>query len=141
MKCDRCGREVGAWVCARGERLCGYCAECLGLAGSKPQARASVVEEFLAKEAPLRLAKRRDYASDEDPLANFKVVGSMSGLKPEQVAYVYTLKHIQAIGKAVMEGSWRESWSWETTGGREGLKQRIADARAYLLLLAEVLDE
>lgn len=119
--------------------LCEECAERLGIYGGAHS--ESILEEFLRKEAPLRQAKRRDYASDADPLSNFRAVGQMCDLRPEQVAYVYALKHIQAIGKAVMEGSWRESWSWETTGGSEGLKQRIADARAYLLLLAEILEE
>lgn len=107
----------------------------------EPVAREPVAKEFLRVEEALRLAKRQNYASDADPLVNFRVVGGMSGLKPEQVAYVYTLKHIQAIGKAVMTGEWKEVWSWETESGMEGLKQRIADARAYLLLLAEILEE
>lgn len=140
-RCDSCGQEMTQWVNTQRGTFCGECAMDLGIPGYGEPIREPIAKEFLRVEEGLRLAKRRNYASDADPLVNFRVVGEMSGLKPEQVAYVYTLKHIQAIGKAVMGGSWRESWAWETEDGVEGLKQRIADARAYLLLLAEILEE
>ena len=48
------------------------------------------------------------------------------------------LEHMQSITLAVRDGKY--SWTWETEGG-EGFKQRIADARNYLLLLAACLEE
>jgi hypothetical protein len=47
------------------------------------------------------------------------------------------MKHVQSIALAVRTGKY--AWAWETEGG-EGLKQRIADARNYLLLLAACLE-
>jgi len=49
----------------------------------------------------------------------------------------YRLKHIQSISHAVRT---EYNWCWQTEQGHEGLKQRIADARNYLLLLAACLE-
>jgi len=60
---------------------------------------------------------------------------------PEKVCMILLLKHIQSLSKAVSEDTTCICmWFWEHDG-REGLKQRIADARNYLLLLAACLDE
>ncbi len=139
--CSTCGQDTAAWIDTQHGALCSDCAADLGVPSYSRIEAESITDEFLRIEKDLRREKRRNYASDEDPLSNFRVVGEMCGLPPEQVAYVLMLKHIQAIGKPVMDGSWREIWAWETEGGIEGLKQRIADARAYLLLLAEILEE
>lgn len=99
----------------------------------------AVVQEFLEREERLLGWKRSEYASEEgDALENFKTLQTMTGLTPAQVAAVYLAKHIQAILKQVNAGGF--TWDWETDEG-EGLKQRISDARNYLLLLAACIEE
>lgn len=95
-------------------------------------------EEFMVHEARLLDWKRNEYASSEDRLQNFREVAGFLGQRPAEVALLYLMKHIQSIAQAVRTGSY--AWAWETDGG-EGLKQRVADARNYMLLLAACLDE
>lgn len=94
--------------------------------------------EFEKKEAELRAVKGKEYATD-DVLAAIYKMAWFSGLPASKVCIILLLKHIQSLSKAVSEGN-IESWYWEI-GGIEGLKQRIADARNYLLLLAACLEE
>lgn len=95
-------------------------------------------DEFLTQEARILDWKKSEYSPDEDRLLNFRQVAELLGQRPSEVALSYLLKHIQSIALAVRSGSY--VWDWEGEGG-EGLKQRIADARNYLLLLAACLDE
>ena len=95
-------------------------------------------EEFLEHEAGILEWKRGEYAPNDDRLQNFREVAALTGLRLSEVALIWLLKHIQSISLAVRNGKY--TWTWETEGG-EGLKQRIADARNYLLLLAACLEE
>lgn len=95
-------------------------------------------EEFLTHEARILDWKRGEYSPDEDRLLNFRQVAEFEGRTPAEVALTWLLKHIQSITLAVRSADY--AWAWETEGG-EGLKQRIADARNYLLLLAACLEE
>jgi predicted house-cleaning noncanonical NTP pyrophosphatase (MazG superfamily) len=95
-------------------------------------------EEFLTHESKILDWKRGEYSPDEDRLQNFHEVAEFLEQRASKVALVWLLKHIQSIALAVRSGKY--AWAWETEGG-EGLKQRIADARNYLLLLAACLDE
>jgi len=95
-------------------------------------------DEFLVHEAKILDWKRGEYSPDEDRLLNFRQVAEFMGQRPSEVALAYLLKHIQSIALAVRSGKY--AWTWNTEGG-EGLKQRIADARNYLLLLAACLEE
>ncbi len=104
----------------------------------KPEQFEALHKEFMEKEAQILDWKRGEYSPDEDRLLNFRQVASLLGQRPSEVALVYLLKHIQSIILAVRSGDY--VWAWEGEGG-EGLKQRIADARNYLLLLAACLEE
>ena len=95
-------------------------------------------DEFLTHEARILDWKRDEYSPDEDRLQNFREVAEFSGRQMSEVALIWLLKHIQSIALAVRTGEY--SWSWHTDHG-EGLKQRIADARNYLLFLAACLEE
>ena len=95
-------------------------------------------EEFRETEAEIMGFKRTEYAAAEDRLENFRTIAEFTGTTMEQVALLYLLKHIQSIAVAVETNNRR--WYWGNVDG-EGLKQRIADARNYLLLLAGCLDE
>ena len=102
-----------------------------------PEQFEVLCEEFADHEVHLLAWKRNEYASGEDRLQNFREVAGFLGQKPAEVALVYLLKHVQSIALSVRTGKY--AWKWETEGG-EGLKQRIADARNYLLLLAACLE-
>ena len=103
-----------------------------------PERFEALREEFLTHEARILDWKRDEYSPHEDRLLNFREVAEFLGRTPAEVALAYMLKHIQSIALAVRTGKY--AWAWETEGG-EGLKQRIADARNYLLLLAACLEE
>lgn len=95
--------------------------------------------EFQERETALLDHKRDEYASQEaDVLENFTTLGLLLRRRPEQVAATLLAKHVQAILKQVEDDAY--AWAWETPKG-EGLKQRISDARNYLLLLAACIDE
>lgn len=97
----------------------------------------TLCEEFTTKEEQLLGIKAGDYATENDRLWNFNVQGQLQGIKPSQVALTHLLKHVVTISKAVMNGE--GVWAWECESG-EGLKQRFADARNYLLLVAACLE-
>ena len=82
--------------------------------------------------------KRGECASEEDVLQNFRQNADFLGVTPESLCFVYAMKHIQSIGRAVGDPS--ATLTWES-GGHEGLGQRISDARNYLVLLAAILSE
>jgi len=103
-----------------------------------PQQFENLRDEFLTHEARILDWKRGEYAPNDDRLQNFWEVSALTGLRLSEVALIWLLKHIQSISLAVRNGKY--TWTWETEGG-EGLKQRIADARNYLLLLAACLEE
>ncbi len=50
------------------------------------------------------------------------------------------MKHIQSIVLSIKTGSYCDKWYWNDDGN-EGLKQRISDARNYLILLAACIEE
>ena len=103
-----------------------------------PERFEALREEFLTHEARIMDWKRDEYSPQEDRLQNFREVAEFLGRTPAEVALAYLMKHVQSIALAVKTGKY--AWAWETEGG-EGLKQRIADARNYLLLLAACLEE
>jgi len=45
--------------------------------------------------------KRGEYASEEDVLQNFRQNADFLGVTPESLCFVYAMKHIQSIGRAV----------------------------------------
>lgn len=103
-----------------------------------PQQFENLRDEFLTHEARILDWKRGEYAPNDDRLQNFREVAAFFGQRPAEVALTYLMKHIQSIALAVRTGNY--AWAWTKEGG-EGLKQRFADARNYLLLLAACLEE
>lgn len=104
-----------------------------------PERFNELVKEFLEQEAATMGHKRTEYSSDEDRLQNFREVAGFEGRTMEEVCLTYLLKHIQSIALAVRTG--KHPWHWHDGQGREGMKQRISDARIYLLLLAACIEE
>ncbi len=100
-----------------------------------------LMDEFLNHEQEIMNLKAQDYTNDHDRLKNFRQIAQFEGRNMSQIAMSYLLKHVQSIALAVQAGDLGEdSWVWSTEDGYEGLKQRIADARNYLLLLAACLE-
>ncbi len=99
---------------------------------------SELCSEFRERENKLLNWKNSEYARQEDKLQNFREIAALMGCPMSHVALMYMLKHVQAVKKQVLAGSF--AWAWETPEG-EGLKQRIADIRNYLLLLAACIDE
>jgi len=98
-----------------------------------------VIEEFEVYTSEILKSKGEEYASDDDRLENFRTVGNMLDMKPEEVCVTYLLKHTQRLGKAVREDDYE--WDWRQEDGSEALKQRVADAINYLYLLALALEK
>lgn len=97
--------------------------------------------ELVVHERELLSLKRGEYTeADEDCISNFRQLADFEGRSPEEVCLTLTIKHIQSIQRAISTGAYSFSW-WNEKTGSEGLKQRIADARNYLALLAAVLDD
>lgn len=103
-----------------------------------PERFREVFKEFTEKEDTILAWKASEYGEGGDRLQNFREIAEFLGYKTQDVALMYLLKHIQSISLAVKTDNY--TWAWETDGG-EAIKQRIADARNYLLLLAACLDE
>ena len=101
------------------------------------EAFKTLCNDLLINERVIFDWKAADY-TDADHLQNFKEVAAFLDMRSSEVALTYLLKHIQSISLAVRRQ--RYNWGWETKDG-EGLKQRIADARNYLLLLAACIEE
>jgi len=105
------------------------------------QSFESLREEFLSKESELLEVKGVEYGADFDRLLNFKEISDLVDMKATEVCLVLLLKHIQSITLAIKSGNYHNRWHWKDEKGNEGLKQKIADARNYLLLLAACIED
>ena len=105
------------------------------------QSFESLREEFLSKEGELLDIKGGEYGADYDRLLNFKEISDLVDMRATEVCLVLLLKHIQSITLAVKSGNYHFRWYWKDERGNEGLKQKIADARNYLLLLAACIED
>ena len=70
--------------------------------------------------------------SDDDKLANFKSIGERLKCKPEFVAMVYLLKHMDSVRNYVLQG---------TEASNEPIEGRLRDIRNYCLLLGALIKE
>jgi hypothetical protein len=89
----------------------------------------------------IMVKKGREYAGNEDRLANFKRGAANCGVKPETVLYVYLSKHIDSLSTFI-----RDLEKADTLGSVEGkltepISERIKDAINYLLLLHGLIEE
>lgn len=105
------------------------------------QSFESLREEFLSKEGELLEVKGAEYGADFDRLLNFKEIGDLVDMRATEVCLVLLLKHIQSITLAIKSGNYHSHWYWKDEKGNEGLKQKIADARNYLLLLSACIED
>jgi len=96
----------------------------------KPQTRLNLVKALQKEEDRILETKAKEYANEEDTLANFKIIAEIlnvamplpnSKWKPSQICAVYWLKHILAM----LDNMNREK------SLSEGLRSRALDARVY----------
>lgn len=97
-------------------------------------------DEFNKREVRLIGLKKEEYATDDDRILNFRQIAAFEGRTISQTTTTCFLKHIESITRAVQNDDFSK-WCWVTPEGSEGLKQRFADARLYLLLLAACIEE
>lgn len=105
------------------------------------QSLQNIREDMLSKESELLDIKGGEYGADFDRLLNFKEIGDFLDMRATEVCLVLLLKHIQSITLAIKSGNYHSRWYWKDEKGNEGLKQKIADARNYLLLLAACIED
>lgn len=99
-----------------------------------------ICQEFAEEESLLLKAKREDYARDQrDRLMNFRDMAIFEKRPMSHITLTFLLKHIHSISVQVRAETF--TWDWKDHRGHEALKQRIADARNYLLLLAACIEE
>jgi hypothetical protein len=78
--------------------------------------------------------KSKEYASDDEKLANFKKAAALQGLRPEQALFGMLAKHLVSL--ADMAGD-----QGGTPFPREVWEEKLTDAINYLLLLEAVIHE
>lgn len=91
----------------------------------------SIIEREFDNVRELRGTKGREYARDEDTLADFKEVAAECGVTPLQCWAVYVKKHQRAIDTFIREGGVRS----------ESIESRIRDVLVYHLLLLGLIEE
>lgn len=91
--------------------------------------------ELLGKaEGPL-FQKSKEYATDEDRLANFRQPTSMLGVSPAEVCLMYQMKHIASISKIAKETS------QGVLPTKELLQEKCQDVLNYTLIFYTIVSE
>jgi hypothetical protein len=96
-------------------------------------------EELFLKEREIMVNKAKDYSNNGNRFANFEEAAYVLDTYRELICLSYLMKHICAIANGVKQEDL--NWCWQNEDGSEGFKQRIADARNYLLLLGEMIED
>lgn len=91
----------------------------------------NIQEELFEKIQKIRETKGREYAHDEETLADFYEVAAEAGITPMQCWLVYERKHSRAIGTYVKEGTTRS----------ESIDDRILDVVVYHILLLGLIKD
>lgn len=79
----------------------------------------------------LRKQGQKEYASDEDAFANFKLEAKECGVDLKIVLWIYAMKHKRGIASFIRGHK----------SQREGVRGRINDLIVYLFLLRGIIDE
>lgn len=90
------------------------------------------VENTIKRCTDTLIAKNREYAPENDPLANFKKGAAMTGLSPEQVLFMYCAKHLVSVRDIVFG---------EVPTSRELIQEKTGDIINYMVLLNALQDE
>jgi hypothetical protein len=90
-----------------------------------------IEDQVWAHMRDIRETKGREYAHDEDTLADFKEVAAEAGITPLQCWLTYVQKHQRAIGTFVREGGVKS----------ESLYDRCVDVIVYHVLLLGLVED
>lgn len=94
-------------------------------------AMESIIDRTFAQVKGLRETKGKEYATEEDTLADFKGVAEEAGITPYQVWATYVKKHERAIDAFIREGGVKS----------ESIESRIVDVVVYHLLLLGLIQD
>lgn len=92
---------------------------------------AEIQDDLFRKIIEIRKTKGREYATDEDTLADFKEVAEEAGINPLQCWATYVKKHERAIDTFVREGAVKS----------ESIQGRILDVIVYHILLLGLIED
>ncbi len=92
---------------------------------------SEIVEAEFDRIRGIRESKGREYAQDEDTLADFKEVAAESGVTWFQCWNVYVKKHVRAVDTFIREGAVKS----------ESIEGRIRDVIVYHLLLLGLIED
>jgi hypothetical protein len=90
-----------------------------------------IEEQVWERMRKIRETKGREYAHDEDTLADFKEVAADAGISPMQCWLTYVQKHQRAIATFVREGSVKS----------ESIYDRVLDVVVYHVLLLGLVQD
>lgn len=93
--------------------------------------QTEIIKETFKEVMRIRETKGREYAQDEDTLADFKEVAAEAGVSPMQCWLTYERKHARAIGAYVRGGAVLS----------EPIEGRIYDTIVYHLLLLGLIED
>lgn len=86
-------------------------------------------------------SKGREYAGNEDRLANFKRGAHNVGVNPETVLFIYLSKHWDSISTFIRDLEKEKSYGAVACKLSEPIQERLKDALNYILLLNGLLME
>lgn len=92
---------------------------------------AEIQDGMFQKIISIRQTKGREYATDEDTLADFKEVAEEAGITPLQCWATYVKKHERAIDTYIREGAVKS----------ESIEGRILDVIVYHILLLGLIED
>lgn len=94
-----------------------------------------ICKELLDKSDKTLFSKSKEYASDEDRLANFRQPTSMMNISPAEVCLMYQMKHISSIAKIAKESS------QGILPTQELLQEKCQDILNYTLIFYAIVTE
>ncbi len=89
-------------------------------------------EERLRKCKETLIIKAREYASDTDKAHNFNEAGRMMNMRPEQIAFMYMMKHFQSLTDIVMNGKQVSKEVWD---------EKVGDLLNYWFLIDAIVQK
>lgn len=90
------------------------------------------IKATLKRSEDVLLRKREEYAPEVDPLSNFKEGAEMSGQTPEQVLFMYCLKHLVSVRDIIFN---------KVPSNKELIREKTGDIINYMVLLNALQDE
>lgn len=97
----------------------------------KFEEQSKIDDDVFERVRAIRETKGKEYATEEDTLADFKEVAAEAGITPLQCWATYVKKHERAIDTFIREGNVKS----------EAIYDRIVDVVVYHLLLIGLIED